>query len=360
MVIIIEKKIWPFVLSGFFLVILLGCDAKKEEPYNINWEDRKAVNIEFSPDLIDDKGILELEIHLKGQDQKMLGDWSSKNAGLTFTPIVPFSPGKSYILISGDKEIITFTIDSFQNPLPEILAVYPTSDTLPSNLLKMYVKFSTPMTTGRSIDYINVLDKSSEDTLDGTFLDLQPELWNEDNTLLTLWLDPGRIKRGLIPNMELGAPLESNQDYRIIISEDWEDVNGNPLEKVIIKEFKTGPRDEKHVDPGNWDIDLVQIDTKDPLKIKFGEPLDAILLRESFTFYDSNNILLEGEILLKRNEQELHFIPANNWVGGEHSFRVESRLEDLAGNNLNRLFDQKISDSVTNEIKYIEMRFYLN
>ena len=43
----------------------------------------------------------------------------------------------------------------------------------------------------------------------GTFLDLQPELWNAEGTVLTLWLDPGRIKRDLIPNKELGIPLKA-------------------------------------------------------------------------------------------------------------------------------------------------------
>ena len=55
------------------------------------------------------------------------------------------------------------------------------------------------MEEGRSTRYV-VLVKEGVDTLKGTFLDLQPELWNDDATELTLWLDPGRIKLDLIPN----------------------------------------------------------------------------------------------------------------------------------------------------------------
>ena len=37
------------------------------------------------------------------------------------------------------------------------------------------------------------------------FLELENELWNPEHTQLTLWLDPGRIKRDLIPNQRKRA-----------------------------------------------------------------------------------------------------------------------------------------------------------
>ena len=61
--------------------------------------------------------------------------------------------------------------------------------------------FSQPMQEGVSAEHI-CLVKGEKDTLKNVFLDLQPELWNHDRTMLTLWLDPGRIKRDLQPNRQ--------------------------------------------------------------------------------------------------------------------------------------------------------------
>ena len=83
------------------------------------------------------------------------------------------------------------------------MAIYPTQDTVPENLLKIYLQFSKPMREGQALRHIELL-KNNRDTLPGVFLDLQPELWNVDRTTLTVWLDPGRIKRDLQPNGPIG------------------------------------------------------------------------------------------------------------------------------------------------------------
>jgi hypothetical protein len=69
------------------------------------------------------------------------------------------------------------------------------------------------MMESRSAGFIKLV-KNGTDTLHDAFLDLQPELWNEDRTVITLWLDPGRIKRDLQPNLKLGAPLQQSEKYR--------------------------------------------------------------------------------------------------------------------------------------------------
>ena len=63
------------------------------------------------------------------------------------------------------------------------------------------------MQEGQALENITVI-KNGKDTIPSIFLDLQPELWNKERTILTLWLDPGRIKRDLQPNKKLGLPLE--------------------------------------------------------------------------------------------------------------------------------------------------------
>jgi len=45
------------------------------------------------------------------------------------------------------------------------------------------------------------------------------------------------------------------------------------------------------------------------------------------------------------NETQLVFTPALPWKSGHYSITVMSILEDLAGNNLNHLFDVDLTDS---------------
>ena len=92
------------------------------------------------------------------------------------------------------------------------LRIYPTTDSVPLNLLKMTLEFDHPMDKSRSFDHLSFYSEGEE--LGLPFLDLQTELWNLERTRLTLWLDPGRIKQGLIPNERDGNPLKSERIYR--------------------------------------------------------------------------------------------------------------------------------------------------
>jgi hypothetical protein len=46
---------------------------------------------------------------------------------------------------------------------------------------------------------------------------------------LTLFIDPGRIKRGVLPLEEVGPALEEGKRYTLMIDRDLKDGTGNPL-----------------------------------------------------------------------------------------------------------------------------------
>ena len=61
----------------------------------------------------------------------------------------------------------------------------------------------------------------------GVFLPPEPELWDARNaTRLTMLLDPGRIKRGLVPNLEFGYPLVEGTTISIGIDAAFRDATG--------------------------------------------------------------------------------------------------------------------------------------
>ncbi|MEM9680538.1 MAG: hypothetical protein AAF901_09465, partial [Bacteroidota bacterium] len=284
-------------------------------------------------------------------DTPILGIISQNGFKYSFQPVVPFSPGHTYLVYNNAELVDTFTIKMNEDiVLPELIAIYPTSDTVPENLLKMYFEFSKPMQkVGNALEYITVVDDTSGEEVD-VFLELSTELWNKEHTRLTLWLDPGRIKTDLIPNKKLGLPILNGHSYRLTISPEWKDHEGNPLVTSYEKQFSVTDRDSKQPEVNTWTIEA----TPDQLKIHFHESMDAILAKETFSIHRRNGKTISGEFKLTQNEQGLHFYPEQPFLPGEYRFKVASKLEDLAGNNLNHLFDQdlkKEDDRDTSEFK---------
>lgn len=340
----------------FFVILLQSCNTKtRSDKTLVIWKDQKAVALSFPLHYI--KGITSdsvsriVEIRLQSKDKSaaILGDLSIVDQTILFTPLIPFTHGLSYEIFIKGKQIDTFEIpESKSADAPNLLAMFPSSDTLPENLLKVYLHFSHPMREGQSGKYVTLI-KNNSDTIKAAFLDLQPELWNPDRTILTLWLDPGRIKRDLIPNRMLGAPLKKNGSYQIMVSKDWTDGSGNSLKQPFTKSFITTNRDSLSPDPDRWKISLPQKGTSEALKIDFQEPLDHGLLLETLSVKNEKGENISGKWAIVNKEKTGLFYPDQKWVSGKYVLSIETKLEDLAGNNLNRPFDRNITKKEHNK-----------
>ena len=77
-----------------------------------------------------------------------------------------------------------------------VVAVYPSSATLPENQLRFYLHFSAPMSRGEVYQHLQLLDQDGKPIV-LPFLEIGEELWDTTGQRLTLLIDPGRIKRGL-------------------------------------------------------------------------------------------------------------------------------------------------------------------
>ncbi|MEO1655947.1 MAG: Ig-like domain-containing protein, partial [Bacteroidota bacterium] len=237
----------------------------------------------------------------------------------------------------------TFTIplDTISPP-PRVEKVYPQSDHLPANQLKFYIFFSEAMAEGQAYRHLRVREKTNGIIRRNFFLELQPELWDLSHTRLTLWLEPGRIKRDLGPNSQLGPPLEVGKRYILEIDPNWKDRRGRALQAVFQKEFLVIKEDRQSPDPQSWQVQVPSSDTKSPLRISFGESLDAVLVTSSIQVLSPSGQMIEGAIQLLAEEKGITFSPQNPWNPGKYKLVLASKLEDLAGNNLNRLFDRDL------------------
>jgi len=331
-------------LIFFGTLIFSSCTQEMETDVMIHWENNKAIAFQISGSELSEE--LEVRLIQNGERLSILGKTEQSPNGIIFTPLIPFTRGLSYEVVSQDRVLQTVFIpfEEEEEQIPKLLSIYPNQDTLPENLLKIYLKFSLSMKEGISQEHIALMD-ANQDTVPSVFLNLQPELWNEDQTILTIWLDPGRIKRDLIPNLEMGAPLEQSQSYELLVSSNWEAKNENALDQDYSKRFWVTHRDSISPNPNTWIIESPTSNTFEPLTITFNEPLDYSLLNEVFSIKEENDSLIPGEFELGNHEKSIRFVPNISWKPGKYRIQIESRLEDLAGNNLNRLFERDLADS---------------
>lgn len=324
-------------LVVFCVLVGAGCTSKKSPDVEIIYENKKAIGISFSSSL----ATTEAKIFVQHQlDTPMLGDFLKYGDSVIFKPVIPFSKGSTYILYQNKQEVGRISIPLLENVVaPEVLAVYPTTAVVPENLLKMYFVFSQPMQEVEdALNFISLTDMDTGEEVDA-FLALPTELWNKEHTQLTLWFDPGRIKTHLIPNKEKGLPIVQGKSYILSVGKSFKDAQGAFLAKAFTKEFKVGPRDAHKPKPTEWEL-YVAIDS---LRIHFKEPMDAIVALESFQILNSKKEVVTGDFKLTQEESTLLFYPQYPFALGGYTLLIESRLEDLAGNNLNHPFDNDLN-----------------
>ena len=327
--------------SPVFYFLVAGCTEKKDAgSVSIQWEGDRAVAIivpqQFLSTVPKDSVKELLHIRLPNAGQSVIGDYSFKDNEVVFKPIIAFTRGLKYQLYVRNEFVDEIEIQAANTTAPEIIAVYPVLDTLPENLLKFYILFSKPMQEGDELNHIHLI-KDDRDTLSSVFLDL--ELWNHERTMLTLWLDPGRIKRDLQPNKLFGPPLIKGSHYQLLIDKDWQDAEGILLKENITKNFFTSSRDSVCPDEKKWMINIPKAGTKEQLVIKFNEPLDHVLAERTISITDASGNELKGNLKVNDLGDSVYFFPNSEWKRGDYLLQIESRLEDLAGNNFDRLFD---------------------
>lgn len=158
--------------------------------------------------------------------------------------------------------------------------------------------------------------------------------------------DHGRIKRGLRANVEAGAPLQTGRRYRLTIDSQWRDGEGNPLREPFEKAFRVIEADRTSPDPHAWRLHTPAAGTSELLRIDLNEPLDRALLEDMLIVLDENAENVAGQIEIAAAETQWLFRPRQSWRAGHYTVLVNTKLEDRAGNNLQRLFDEDVSRSV--------------
>ena len=295
-------------------------------------------------------GAAALEVFVDGSEVPLLGELRREGPDLVFAPRFPFKPGLRYRAVV-DGAARSFDIPPLPpGPSTELLHVFPTRDVLPENQLKFYLHFSAPMARGEAYRRVSLLEGGRR-KIELPFLEIGEELWDRSGTRLTLLFDPGRIKNGLRPREEEGPALEKGKSYVLDVDPAWRDAAGRPLREAHRKSFRVEAPDETQPDPKTWTWTLPKAGTRDPLILDFPEPLDAGLLARVLEVEG-----LDGTVAIDREETRWRYVPALPWKPGPHALFVDTVLEDLAGNNLERPFEVDVIRPAERKIEPKKLR----
>jgi len=295
--------------------------------------------------------LLESGVEL-GTVPAIAGRFEADEDSVCFLPRFPFLDGMGYSLLVGaateDKGVNSREVWNLQRPTLEfapatdVVAIYPSGNQIPVNQLKLYVHFSNPMSEGCVARAVQVRRADNNELLQGVFLTMEPELWDLKRRRLTLLLDPGRIKRGLVPNAEEGYPLIEGVPVIVTIATDFRDAAGRPLRASVERRYEIGPLVRAKVNPADWRCDSPAAGTTGQLTVEFNRPHDHALLQHSLWIYDAAGLALAGRGSVGSAERSWRFWPELPWAGGQHQVVIDPNLEDLAGNSLLRVFDRDI------------------
>jgi hypothetical protein len=272
--------------------------------------------------------------------------------GVRFAPHFPFERGLSYRASFDPRPLghprlsealsLEFLLPKEQNASSTAVThIFPSGDRLPENLLRFYVCFSNSMQRGRAEAEISLLGPDGEPTEDALYR-APAELWDRGMQCLTVLLDPGRLKRGVGPNRELGPPLKSGQVYTLAIGAGMTDTFGSQLCETAYKRFRVTDAVREPIALEQWEIVPPATNSRQPLVIKFPRSLDWALLSQMITISSTCQQSIGGQIAIDQCERRWSFTPASPWTAGPHHVRVASGLEDVCGNSVVAAFDRPL------------------
>ena len=280
---------------------------------------------------------------------------------LRFTPAFELVGAQDYVVRTrrnGEPARLTeFRIPRASPVAPACVTdVFPTGDVLPENVLRFYVHFSVPMTPHLASEFVSLRDASGVAD-PAAFMKFKQELWNADRTRLTVLIDPGRIKRSVATNLDLGPALLEGERYALTIDQGWPSADGSSVLPSFSKHFRVIEALRERPDVGRWTSRPPRVGTREPLSVTFDRPFDRHLLNKALRVVGSDGQTIDGTSLVGESETSWSFTPVEPWTAPGMHVTVDDSLEDVAGNNLRELLDREIEPQPATDVSMTLQRF---
>jgi hypothetical protein len=293
-----------------------------------------------------------LSVRVSGADADappVAGRYLVVSDAVEFTPLFAFDPGRRYDVTFDPSKLPSPRAAKVvresvglpaiaRTPSTRIVRMLPTADVLPENLLRVYLEFSAPMSRENGRDFIKLLDEHRRE-VPNAFLALDIEFWSPDYLRYSVFFDPGRVKRGILPNDEFGRALRAGHKFTLAVDPQWRDANGQPLAAPFERTFTVGPPDLSPMRLADWQLRAPAAGTRDPLVVMFPKPLDHGLLQRAIGVTGPGGAVVRGNIGVGESERTWTFAPSDAWRAGVYTLVTLSTLEDPEGNRIGRPFD---------------------
>ena len=265
---------------------------------------------------------------------------------MRFTPRFAAVAGTEFAIIAwlggpggGWRELARVDVpDTRLAPRTVVESIDPGVEVVPANLLRFSLAFSSAMEEGSAAGHIHLLDESGT-VMAGSLLAMPPELWDRDRRRLTVLIEPGRIKRGLQPHVQAGAPLREGSNVTLVVEAGMRDADGSPLVEEARRTFRVEPPIRSRIDPTAWEVSWPETPTG-PIAVRFDRPLDRLLVQRYLRPIDGSGDPASGHTSLDNTARNWSFTPIED--SNNLRLRVDARLEDLAGNSVRRVFDRDL------------------
>jgi hypothetical protein len=288
----------------------------------------------------------------------LAGEFNEEDGFLIFTPFQRLSREGFYAakdLVRGGVTIYDYTT-YFRQDLSTAVWIYPPeSARIPANHLKFYIHFDEPMQPTESWEHFSLKDLDTGELVPRPFRHI--DLWDEHNQRLTLWFHPGRQKTGVNLNEDLGAILTEGHEYMLQIDKSWKTQAGYPLFRDEKHVFTTFAADHEQPDPETWKLVVPAANTNEPLLIAFPEALDYAMVGKMIMSCTIDGEPLELIYQPELDGKGLKLLNDSLWTAGRYVLQLNPRLEDLAGNSLERPFEVDLQSDQSNFAKQLTLTF---
>jgi hypothetical protein len=217
----------------------------------------------------------------------------------------------------------------FRLQAQSVTSIEPSAPVLPSNTLRFYITFDQP---ARGIVHQSGLTLRDSDNIavENAFMDFGQELWSPDGKRLTVFFDPGKIKRGVeAPHSEL-SPLKDGESYRIAFG-------------AVEHAFRVGPAIRERINPSSWVISVMRAPAR-TVDITFDRVMDAALLMDQLYMEDEEGRPVLATVRVIGGGCGVRLKPSRILKKGKYRIRVGQLLEDVAGNRIDEALDRSLNE----------------
>lgn len=301
-------------------------------------EDADRAALLANPDL------LRLQVASLDRTRGMPVFLQDQGATLVIEPRFELRAGTVYML-NLNGMVLEVVPPTAEATVPRLVGFAPSQAVIPANTLRLYLHFSEPMARGQLRNAVALHDRNGT-KVQSPFLNLEAELWDPTQTRATLLLDPGRIKQGVGPNAQRGAPLVAGESYRLVISEAMQSAEGMPLGQEASIAFRVGEAARRAIAPESWQVLSPPAGSHAPLTVAFDRIIDSGAVLRFLTVEDPQGDHVRGQIETDGGGWSL--IPNQSWQAGAYKLIIDPDLEDVSGNTIDAAFDAAAGTIGTN------------